>query len=76
MTTTKANPRPDWDAAQWASIPRVHGEDAPPRWTLWQWASTKPRGGVPARGRGDSALSGGGHNPSGQRWSVGYRPTA
>lgn len=76
MSTTNANSRSDWDAAQWASIPRVPGEDARPRWTLWQWASTERHAGVPTRGRGDSALSGGGHNPSGQRWAVGYRPTA
>ena len=76
MTSTIKKHRPGWNAAQWASIPRDQAADAPARWTLWHWASTERGAGGPIYERGDSALSGGGHNSSGQRWAAGYRRPA
>jgi hypothetical protein len=60
----------DWDASQWASIERSEPVDEVTKWTLWRWVSTSPDKREPIDGRGENALSGSGHNPSGQRWAV------
>jgi hypothetical protein len=76
MTTQIASSESDWVATQWASTERTVQVEEVPKWTLWQWASAPRRTDASIRGRGDSVLSGGGHNPSGQRWTVGYSGTS
>jgi hypothetical protein len=69
MNTRESIVTNDWDRREWASSPRATSIGASPRWTLWEWASVqRPRtAGDP--GVGASALSGFGHNPSGQHWA-------
>jgi hypothetical protein len=60
----------DWNASQWASIEQTESVDDVPKWDLWHWVSRPPRPGHAIDGLGDSALSGSGQNPSGQRWAI------
>lgn len=76
MTTQIASSVSDWGASQWASTDWTVPVEEVPKWTFWQWASAPQRPDKSIRGRGDSALSGGGHNSSGQRWTVGYSATS
>jgi hypothetical protein len=76
MTTRIVSSQSDWHATDWASTERTVEVEEAPKWTLWQWASAPRREDKSIRGRGDHALSGGGHNSSGQRWTVGYSATS
>ena len=76
MTTQISCSESHWDATHWASTERTVSVEQVPKWTLWQWASAPRRADESIHGRGDSALSGGGHNSSGQRWTAGYSATS
>jgi hypothetical protein len=53
---TASSPRPA------AAVPRAG-------WSRWHWVGRKPQGQTDESGTGDSALSGWGHGPDGQRWA-------
>ncbi len=58
-----------WDAAQWASGERPAAAHDVNKWGLWQWVGALRRHGALIDGRGDSGLTGAGHNPGGQHWA-------
>jgi hypothetical protein len=70
MTEQRRTITDEWDGTQWASADarRARADDVP-RWTLWQWASAPRRSPLVNVAIGDTALSGYGHNPGGQRWA-------
>lgn len=72
MRTQATKPASDWDSTEWASIERTDQAQEVSKWTFWQWAGVTPRNDQAAYGRGESALSGWGHNPSGNHWAQGY----
>lgn len=62
-----------WDGSQWAGVDSlVEPADGIPRWTHHQWAGAQ-RTSDDRLARGDSALSGFGHNPSANRWVTALR---
>jgi hypothetical protein len=72
MTEQRRKVTDEWDLTQWASVGAQPARaDNTQRWTLWEWASTPYTPTLLHIAVGDSALSGYGHNPSGQRW---WRP--
>jgi hypothetical protein len=64
MQIRESNPWLEWDHRQWATSDEGTPRTAvSPHWSLWQSAGVSPPRAPVALGRGDSELSGFGHNP-------------
>jgi len=79
MDATHASGDRNWDGRQWVGArpgAQAHadtmgdtgGTTSPPRWSRWEWVGREPVARSDETATGDTALSGGGHNPGGQRW--------
>ena len=77
----------NWDGRQWVGARRgaqAHAETimdeggttSPPRWSRWKWVGREPMARSDEAATGDTAFSGGGHNPGGQRWVQTENPPA
>lgn len=73
MNAVDDRPLIPWDRRQWADgSTAIPPAETGPRWSLWQWVGQRPSE-RERLGVGDSALSGFGHNPSGQHWAEASR---